>query len=208
MGNAKPAWFPDGRLQFITNSPLRARVDQGQLKVEEASRTVPLGTLSRDGKTMYVAEMGNAKTPGVVAAYDAATGERRSALPVRDVSRFLALSPDGRSFAFLAYPATGNQIVRMNVDGTDYRVLYSGDVAGPSVSWSADGTAVLFAQGVGARVRLMRVPVAGGSPEAVGIEAPTRFLAIDASPDGKRIAYSTREGATEVWTLNLPTGTK
>src|SRR6185295_12876505 len=106
----------------------------------------------------------------------------------------LALSPDGQTFALTTRDddATDStqRVARVNLDGSGYQIVHTGNIAGPAVAWSADGTAILFGEDAGQRLRLMRVQAAGGAAEPLGIEAESLF-GFDVSPDGKHIAYST-----------------
>jgi Tol biopolymer transport system component len=210
MGDRKPVWFPDGRIQPITNSTLRVHVDHGEVREERVTHTVPLGTLSRDGKTMYVGEAASEGTPGGIVAYDAITGDRRGRVALPQGAGSIALSPDGQSWAFTTRDDTKDttqRVARVNLDGSDYCVLHTGNIGGSFAVWSADGTAILFAEDGEQRVRLMRVQASGGAAEPVGIEVEG-FFGFDVSPDGKHVAYGTTGGSTEIWTLDVSSSFK
>jgi Tol biopolymer transport system component len=106
-----------------------------------------------------------------------------------------AVSPDGRWIAFGAdrgEPAW--QIYMVGQDGSGERRLTDSREDKHTPAWSADSKSVVYGSEHGDTTLLCAVPAAGGASRVlVALEAKT----ITASPDGKRIAWTS--GA---WTRN------
>jgi Tol biopolymer transport system component len=73
-----------------------------------------------------------------------------------------------------------------------------------SLGWSRDQRYLIFVRPEGDASKpqlLWRVPLQGGDPEKMGISMPDIFFP-QMSPDGRRIAFTSREDAAEeVWAL-------
>jgi Tol biopolymer transport system component len=75
----------------------------------------------------------------------------------------------------------------------------------PRFAWSPDSQWLLFTQQTGLPgatvVEVWQVPVAGGTPRKLGIQAPT-LTTLAMHPDGKRLAYGKMTPPNEeVWIL-------
>jgi Tol biopolymer transport system component len=170
-------------------------------------------TLSPDGTTLYLG------------TYDADAGpiSRISALHLgsqryRDVFRLpgslqrmptsaselaIAVSPDGRSLAIqsIDWETDRMQLVRVDVDGTNYRVLCADRPAPPAIRerliWTRTGETIFFTEGDDdGNFRVMRIAAAGGVPEFTGISR-ANLEVLDVSPDGKNVLVSSMP-------LNIP----
>ncbi|MEO6391083.1 MAG: winged helix-turn-helix domain-containing protein [Pyrinomonadaceae bacterium] len=96
-----------------------------------------------------------------------------------------AVTPDGRQIVFVSTRNGRRQLWRMNADGTDAALL--SDVTGvrmPAIS--PDGQWVIYVAGAGDNPVLWRIPIAGGAPIQLNVEA-SYYPAI--APDGKSIAF-------------------
>lgn len=126
------------------------------------------------------------------------------------------MSSDGKSAAFVyivvdslagsirVVPTSGGQPrqIAAAAPGFEFRNL----------AWSADGRHIYYTQnrvtsdGRGGFVSetdhmpIMRVPVAGGTPEETGIFGD-EIEALHLSPDGKRISYTAGRNAMEIWMM-------
>ena len=116
-----------------------------------------------------------------------------------------AWSPDGRRLAFRAVgPDLNNDIyVAPREGGTPLRMTF--DEAGDSsATWSPDGHWIAFRSNRGDGVRIWRVPVQGGSPEAL---SPPGLGYHDWSPDGTHIyALGVDHRAGNVWEIDVVDG--
>jgi len=75
---------------------------------------------------------------------DVSTGERTAAAPIIPGGRLLAVSPDGRTFAYNTCCTTGDALYLVNSDGTDDRAIAEGSFSGYAPTWSADGSTLVF----------------------------------------------------------------
>jgi Tol biopolymer transport system component len=197
MGDNRPVWYLDGSV--MPNPRLRVTVSDGQPKEITTPFRLPLGVLSPDGKLLYWRP--NNTTEGLEVV-EVATGERKQMLTVPGGVIYGALSPDGKTLCIVGGTNNVFHLSRMAVDGSDYREIYA-DVSPGQPAWTRDGRSILFTQpdknsAVG---RIMRIPAQGGQPEFAGISAEG-LKDLELSPDGSKIAYSTRSYNDEVWALD------
>jgi Tol biopolymer transport system component len=182
-----PAWSPDGRqIAFIRISELfrlaiyvvpslggqeRKLADLPGLVFANAY-FVPRLCWSPDGQWLAFAEKPPDDSPARIMRMSLATLERQALTspPAGTLGDLVPdISPDGRLLAFVRTSAQmyGNQDVWVQpLDGGDARRLTSQRYeAIGAIAWTADGGAVVFSALIGGVERIMRVPVAGGSPE-------------------------------------------
>lgn len=209
-----PLWYPDGRhllaKSFVDGGQRNFRFD---LESGRSSEVVlppykPAVAIARDGRRLYCMAPDDIANAIDLVAIDPATGEQESLwrspfgfhfvwVPLR-----LVLSPDGRTLAvILPEGATTSHLVRINTDGSGYRLLYSaqGNAAGGSalsrsgLAWTDRGNALLFLEGSPAGQRLLRISADGGTPEFTGLVMGGGDVIMDVSPDGTRLALSPGE---------------
>ena len=112
-----------------------------------------------------------------------------------------AISPDGRSVAFLVQDGEGWDICIADVKGgTPLRVVADGEVnAAPN--WFPDGSALAFASYKGQASNIWKVPRFGGVPIFLMADALDPAI----SPDGKRMAFARSEGGSfsRIWVAEL-----
>jgi Tol biopolymer transport system component len=91
-----------------------------------------------------------------------------------------------------------------SIDGTGLKQLYTlarGSAREPI--WTPDGRGILIAEPHGnGTSSIVRIPVDGAPPVIVAANIP-RLQSFDLSPDGHRLAFSTDDRTTDVWTLDL-----
>jgi Tol biopolymer transport system component len=102
-------------------------------------------------------------------------------------------SPDGRSIAYAATSPSGLRLLVRPAAGGEARLVWEDPYLGEPIDWSPDGSMLLVEVGaVGLRTNLVLVPAGGGAPVPFAATAADehsgRF-----SPDGRWIAYVSRE---------------
>jgi Tol biopolymer transport system component len=123
--------------------------------------------------------------------FDLSAGKvtERFALPIKDLIREIALSPDGRTMAmWIDGSVTDGQsrLIRIEVDGTGYRELYQG--RGRTLAWSKDGR-ILFGKPDGTDDwQIMKISANGGKEQFTGLRVKG-LQSISLSPDGSRLAF-------------------
>ncbi|UCC49254.1 MAG: WD40 repeat domain-containing protein, partial [Gemmatimonadota bacterium] len=129
-------------------------------------------------------------------------------------SRVLALSPDGEDLVFGIADSTvdrsrpqvdlgeGGRLMVMPSRGGEIRELVELDAPGAvySVAWTSDGEHVLYQRRNEDGTALFRVPRVGGETDRVWETEQTIFM-LALSPDGRRVAYITRENEAEIWVM-------
>ena len=175
-------WFPDGHHLLLGGVDTNDR--KGWFKVDVQTGAAerlpafwnmdmtPMGW-SADGRSLfYMPRQGESTvTPTGIAVLDLESGNKRVVYD-QEVRR-VALSPDGRSFAFamggggersiMLMPSTGGvprELTRFQTEN-DYNVF--------AITWSTDGRYVLYARPWGGTRELWRAPVAGGPAEKLDI---------------------------------------
>jgi Tol biopolymer transport system component len=119
------------------------------------------------------------------------------------------LTPDGRTLVVNREDLKTRTVhfYRLNVDGTGYREIYS--IARKDFQFNFDLTndsrwILLAKRNDDNNWQLIRTPIEGGAPESTGVVLDSalyqRSLAL--SPDGSRIAFTTRKHIEELWTLD------
>jgi Tol biopolymer transport system component len=157
-----------------------------RIEIDEALHPSPADpTISRSQSRVKLGAIVTSFTAGAIiigaAVWVLARGE--SVVSAPDVVRFgihdtdqtivsrvqgdMALSPDGRTLAFIGFGKNGSRLWTHDIGSLETRELPGTDAAF-GVAWSPDGKALAF-HTFG---QLKKVNVAGGSPETVGLGGP------------------------------------
>jgi Tol biopolymer transport system component len=104
-------------------------------------------------------------------------------------ANLVAFSKDGRSVAYVSYP--DDILWRANRDGSERVQLTSPPVQPASVSWSPDGTQIVFMTLSPQGAQAWIVPAKGGSPRLLLPEDKGNQGDPSWSPDGRSIAFAT-----------------
>jgi Tol biopolymer transport system component/DNA-binding winged helix-turn-helix (wHTH) protein len=121
-----------------------------------------------------------------------------------------ALSPDGRSLAFLRGPESLSQDLyvmpldpTMSPSGEPRRVFTSGNRFALNPAWTPEGREIIVAAGETEITRLWRVPVSGKGDASVIASAGDGAMMPAFASDG-RLAFTRTHGNRSIWTLDLP----
>ncbi|MFN6994817.1 MAG: amidohydrolase family protein [Aquincola tertiaricarbonis] len=172
-------WMPDGRMLYTADGKLRTRDASG-------------GNPTDIGFTAQL----SVRRPVITATKDRGF-DRLAPRPVTGVSA-PALSPDGRSVAFVAL----NDVWVMKIGEAPVRLTDDLDRDG-SPQWTRDGSAVYFSteRGNAGALAIDQVVVATGVRTRLGAIAAKSMVTPMMSPDGSRIAYTTGSGQLELWNV-------
>jgi dipeptidyl aminopeptidase/acylaminoacyl peptidase len=179
--------------------PLRSRsvvpIDHGKSAI----------AISPDDKTFYLTAPDEKEKKISIVSVDLASGGQKQVWmspttvdPTTYVPMRLAMSPDGRTLALVLTEGGKSQLVRVGVDGSGYRILYSAEgrgAAGSALSrsglaWTNDGRSILFMDANKTGQRLLQVSADGDKPEFTGLVIRDIFsdVIFDLSPDGRTLA--------------------
>lgn len=122
------------------------------------------------------------------------------------IDLFPRWSPDRRQIAFTRLPPSdGSQLMVMNADGSDIRVILTPGVEYASgASWSPDGTSLVFANNDPNEDGIYRIGLDGSNMTNLTADLIGDVYSPDWSPDGTRIAfgYSKSSDQSDIWLMN------
>ncbi len=201
--DAFPAWSPDGQwVAFWRVLPGNAAIYIVSALGGPVRRIVALEDCRGfgwfpDGKRLIVSEFsGNQHFR--LASVDVASGQSQAlpSSPGLDEGA-PALSPDGKTLAFIGWNATRNDLYLRPIDGRLARVLVEN--ARGVLAWTPDGSEIVFSWN---RPGLWRIPVKGGTPRPVTSNAWS--LGIPAiARRGNLLAYVVNELNENFWRIDL-----
>jgi Tol biopolymer transport system component len=196
------AWSSDGsrllyqeRTEDLEHAPLVLVDPDGtehRLTVDRAGSFAG-ASLSPDGRTIFVATLGNETMPSAIEVLSVDGSEHRVLREASNGALLLSpvVSPDGSRLVFDEMGSDGvSHVWVMDTDGTDGGVIFTGRSATESLgtlAWSPDGTRLAFAgtpEGSSSGLTLMGAD--GSAPLVVdgpAVASPTW------SPDGSQIAF-------------------
>ena len=206
----------DGRLSFQPHYSVR---EKRQLMVVDAAGGTPRQltelafdagspTWSPDGRTLFFTgderqdEELRADNSGDIWSVDANGGTVRRLTTNPGTESAPAVSPDGRSLAFLSTPERGTQtdllVVEIgpggNFRGRPANLTEAWDLRPGAPTWSADGSVVLFSAGVRGDSHLFR-SAPGDSVRQITL-GPRRLSSFSFSDDGRVMAYAATDATT------------
>jgi len=139
-----PAWSPDGHLAFYENGADGAHLlVDGRFALGSANPS----RVAWDGSSTFIASVADATSPGALVLADPRTQTLSPVVTGTDIFEDPALDPSRQKLAYVRRGAAtyGEEIWIANVDGTGQTRATSAH-ADSNPSWSADGSAVLFAR--------------------------------------------------------------
>jgi TolB protein len=147
------------------------------------------------------------KQKAVVFVQDVRTGARKAVADYRGSNSAPAWSPDGRQLAVTLTRQGGSQLYLINADGSgEPRRLTTSSGIDTEPVFTADGKFIYFVSDRGGGPQVYRMPAGGGGAERVTFNGGYN-ISPSISPDGKTLAYITRQGnAFRLSTLDLASG--
>lgn len=225
------AWTPDGSLlasgRDRTNRWTFYRVDPLTNRSERVLR-LPRGengwtaVLTPDGSSVILAterptdDSDAGGTENVLLMREISTGEarvlRRTAREDNLYQQSLAVSPDGRTLAFIEQgPALHQRLILLDLEtGAERELLRPTEDNIGGTTWTPDGRALLVATAerqdqppaeipAEPQNRLALIDVETGELRELGLRMEMRVL--DLHPDGRRLAFVDGRQSTEIWAL-------
>ncbi|WP_202842253.1 LpqB family beta-propeller domain-containing protein [Luteimonas saliphila] len=117
-----------------------------------------------------------------------------------------ALSPDGSRVAFIWDGGGAFDVYVKTIGSEEVLNLTDSPVDERHPLWTADGRALLFARTDDTGISLMRVSALGGGVTRVLRDGTMREIrGMSLSPDGTRVAYAGRQGASEPYRIVVAT---
>ena len=217
-GFSWPQWSPDGRSVTVWGADSQGRVGLFLVDLETGQLTPALlgksnGRWSADGNAIYYIEHRDvkAKRPARVMRRNLGTGrdEEIRVLPEQTDATNLLPSPDGRWFALMLNHANDTwSFAVVPLSGGDIRELPGpwADVKPWKLTWAPDSQQLMFIRpgreaGKIMRSELWGVSVAGGEQRSLGFSVPQDVASLSVHPDGRQLALTLTEEATEVWVM-------
>jgi len=217
----RPAWSPDGqRICFIRIDPSDGKIGVYVASVLAAAPERFLfsvnqepGTIawSPDGKYIATSDAQPGSKATKIILFSPETGERRdlTKLPVQFWSDSIpAFSPDSKTVAFIrqnspitgdiyTVPVNGGEPRRITFDNARYS-FDSGIIGG--LTWTSDGSELIFSSTRGGLPSLWRVAVAGGEPERLPVGGDNTYYP-SVSLQGHRLSYTRVSGGTPIYRI-------
>jgi len=217
----RPAWSPDGqRICFIridssdgkigvyVASVLAAAPERLLFSVNQEPGTI---AWSPDGKYIATSDAQPGSKATKIILFSPETGERRdlTKLPVQFWSDSIpAFSPDSKTVAFIrqnspitgdiyTVPVNGGEPRRITFDNARYS-FDSGIIGG--LTWTSDGSELIFSSTRGGLPSLWRVAVAGGEPERLPVGGDNTYYP-SVSLQGHRLSYTRVSGGTPIYRI-------
>jgi len=213
-------WTPDNKIGIIFSMPLHDYVYTVPVSGGKASQVSPLDGLaehpqwSPDGKRIYFrwedGRLGSVPSEGgKLSIHPALTGALGSGFFMPHPVGGNSISPDGKSVVFSAGTASGGvQIWTIPVEKGEPKQITKGN--GPKFPcWSPDGRWIAYMDSEDITDKksitaIYKVPAEGGESRKVTAEsAQVAWADIDWSPDGKSMAFFSKEAAAPAGTLNV-----
>jgi len=206
VASLAPAWTPDGSrlvLQSIRGGRLwigPARRDAEPILLAALGEDASGPAISTRGQMAFVHSAFSTSIRKMMVG-DFKSGQQHETSPVIASTRTEtspAVSPDGRSLAFVSDRTGFTGIWTSQIDGTNpVQITFMRNASAGSPSWSPDGSRIAFDSRVQGEALVYAVAATGGTPVQV-----TSFPGVIPvwSPDGRWIYFSSKQsGSMQVW---------
>ena len=203
--DSRGEWSPDGQ-QVAFNSDRAGPMNLWLYSLKEhTTRQVTRGaggdfqpSWSPDGRTLLFFSSRGGASGADIWSVDVASGKLTQLTkgPSLDINPFY--SPDGGEIVFQSDASGRMELWVMAADGSRLRQLTTIGVSGHFIRWLPGGMIYFRSPG---QKSVMRVPAAGGEPQAIGVDAGSH---LSFSPDGSR--FIDVKGHKVLWLYPLAGG--
>jgi Tol biopolymer transport system component/DNA-binding winged helix-turn-helix (wHTH) protein len=211
-------WSPDGRnLAFLRDAGpvcevyITPSLGGSERKLAEVvNERFPINfqlmDWSPDGRFLAIQDKSSPQEPISIFSMDIETGEKRRLTTPHTRGfgdLYPAFAPDGKTIAFIR--SSGANVLDIHlipVTGGEARQLTFSGVVVRGLSWTPDGSEIVFTVGSGKSKGMWRIPVAGGEPRLVislGVTVDCPAIA----RRGARLAFSQLLWDANIWRLEL-----
>ena len=209
-----PVWSADGRrLAFVRMTASRCEIVIRPIDVASEQRigdcanpSEPRMAWTSDGQSLIVSEANDGAHGGWrLARLSLATGDRTGlTTPPADAvgDHSPAVSPDGRSIAFIRDSSGATDVHVVSITGGAARRVTFDEADLTGVDWTARGRALIFASDRAGGYSLWRVGAEGGTPQLVAggaarLKHPVAARALD------RVVYESWQYQIDIWRVGL-----
>jgi Tol biopolymer transport system component len=212
-------WSPDGRSLLASAYDSKGRRGIHKIDVQTGVGTslvpnvntsnygiISIGWFPHDNSIFYVTP----EKENRLIRKNLDTGEEQELFKFTQNLYYVAISPDGKQFAFYQVDDKANtrSILIVPASGGKPRELLKikqeDNLTAPptGITWTPDGHYLIFGRTSesGEKIDLWRISVEGGDPEKLG-SLMSGVHELSVHPDGKRIAFSVRQGKEELWVM-------
>jgi Tol biopolymer transport system component/serine/threonine protein kinase len=215
-----PVWSPDGKriaflrvgnggrsAFFVVNAEggNETRIaDSAAVGFELLGRQLEWG---RDPNQLLIVDRIATNAPYAIHSLNIISGRRtRVTIPLPNTQGDVnpAISPDGRTLAFIRITGSGvTEIFVQPIDGGEATQVTNDKRWIANLAWWPDGRDIVFSSNRVGSQTLWKIPVHGGSPERLpGVGQNTSEAAF--SRDGRRFLYTQSTVDSNIWRLDLP----
>ena len=193
------------RIAYVTHAANRytlritdADGEGGQVALASPQPIISPAWSPEGRKLAYVSFEGG---KAVVMVQDVLTGERRAVASFKGSNSAPAWSPDGKRLAVTLSRDGISQVYLIDVDGSGLRRLTSSTAIDTEACFAPDGQSLFFVSDRGGGPQIYRLPLQAGG--TVGAAERITFngaynISPDISPDGRYLAYVTRNNGFRV----------
>lgn len=217
-------WTPDGRSVLVKvdntsnreSGPKLYRIDvqTGQQEaLKDPRRSIPLVYPRAGAEPEFLVyrvreEYAEGQGAAHILRYDLETGD--TAVLFQESfgagSRALGpvMSPDGRTLAFGHARSQHKNVVLLPVTGEDYREIEIPVNSTRGLAWTPDGQGLFFlrfSDEKGPLWEMWYLALSEEEPRPVGLTVRGNIITLDVHPDGRKIAYTSGKGGTELWVM-------
>lgn len=207
--NQYPVWSPNGNeVAYVSNRG----TEHGLWKASftGGAQTQIVGGIRPNARPTYWAPSGSIyfQEAGELYKADVESGSRAlvtnfGAMNIRP--RAIEISNDEMRVAFTVLENDGWKLKTVPVGGSEPALVAVARDQIDHLSWTPDGSAILYSTAVGGASQIFRVPSGGGGAVQIS-SGDMDFHVLDVAPDGSQILYGSVSETSDLWRVGLDDG--